>query len=204
MAATRTADETPRRPGGRSARVRSAVLRATVEELVATGYAALSLEGIARRAGVNKTTVYRRWGTRENLILEAMLDRGARQVPIPDTGALRSDLVAYGRAIVASTAEPEVEAVVRAVASIGDDGSGLAAASREFWAWRLEAAAEMVRRAVIRGEVRPGVDPALVAEVLVAPIYFRLLMSRQHRDVGFVERVADLVAALSAGSPHHG
>lgn len=182
--------------------MRSAVLRAALDELVVTGYGGLSLEGIAQRAGVNKTTLYRRWGTRENLILDAMLERGAQQVPIPDTGALRSDLVAFGRAIVASTAEPDFEAIIRAVASIGEQDSALAAARRGFWSTRLEMAADMVRRAIARGEVPPETDPRLVAELLIAPIYFRLLMSGDDRDAELVERLADLVdnLALSPGA----
>src|SRR6266511_5046821 len=88
------ASPTPaRRPGGRSARVRSDAIAATLAELAERGYAALSLESIARRAGVHKTTLYRRWGTREELVLEAMLARAGEHISVPDTGSLRGDLL---------------------------------------------------------------------------------------------------------------
>src|SRR5687768_13717083 len=67
-----------RRPGGRAARVRAAAIAATLAELAESGYTALSLERVAQRAGVHKTTLYRRWGSREELVLEAMLERAGQ------------------------------------------------------------------------------------------------------------------------------
>jgi AcrR family transcriptional regulator len=198
MAARRV--DKQRRPGGRSARVRAAVLQATLEELAANGHAALSFDGIARRAGVHKTTVYRRWGSLEDLLLEAMLERGSEQVPIPDTGSLRGDLLDYGKAIVAGTRAPEVQAVVRAVASMGDRGSRLAEASHRFWATRLDLAGEMVERAVSRGEISAKTDPGPVLEAIIAPIYFRLLLSGEETDDDFVHGLAELVATGAAAS----
>lgn len=185
------------RPGGRSARVRSSVLAAAVEELAAVGYASFSVEGVAERAGVHKTTVYRRWRNRENLLLEAMLERGREQVPIPDTGSLRSDLLAYGKAIAAGVRTPEVEAGVRAIASIGDPDSPLAKASHAFWDARLDLARRIVEQAIARGEIAPGVDARVVVEAIIAPIYFRLLLSGGKLDRRFLERLADFAAAAA-------
>src|SRR5215207_3763595 len=80
------------RPGGRSARVRAAVLAATLQLLAERGYDQLELPAVARRAGVNITTVYRRWGARARLVGEALLERTRPLRPTPDTGALRTDL----------------------------------------------------------------------------------------------------------------
>jgi AcrR family transcriptional regulator len=187
------------RPGGRSARVRSAVLAAALEELAAVGYAAFSVDGVAERAGVHKTTVYRRWVDRDNLLLEAMLERGREQVPVPDTGSVRTDLLEFGRAVVAGVKAPEVEAALRAVAAIGDPASPIAKASRAFWAARLNLAGQIVDRAIARGEIRPGVDPGVVVEAIIAPIYFRLLLSRDKLDRRFVERLTE--SALAAAGP---
>jgi AcrR family transcriptional regulator len=190
------------RPGGRSARVRSAVLRATLEELAAVGYASFGIEGVAKRAGVHKTTVYRRWRNSENLLLEAMLEHWRAHVPIPDTGALRSDLLAYGKAVVAGLRDPEIEAVTRAVASIGDPESPLTTAGHAFWAARLDLASQIVDRAVARKEVSPGVEPRIVIEAVIGPVYFRLLLSSEKLDRRFLEQLADVgVAAAQAASP---
>jgi AcrR family transcriptional regulator len=193
-----TARERRRRPGGRSARVREAVLRATLEELAAGGYASFSLEAVARRAGVNKTTVYRRWGTRETLILDAMLERGSELVPIPDTGSLEGDLFAYGKAIASTVTAPEVQAIVRAVASIAEADSLIVDASHRFWRTRLQLAREIVDRAVEREEIGPDADPKLVVELVIAPIYFRLLLSGEKLGNHFVKELARL-AARAAG-----
>src|ERR1051325_7702158 len=81
------------RPGGRSAHIRAVVLEDGLAELASVGFHAPRLERIAKRAGVNKTTLYRRWGTREVLMLEAITERASVKVPIPDTGSLRGDLL---------------------------------------------------------------------------------------------------------------
>jgi AcrR family transcriptional regulator len=170
-------------------------MKAALEELAAVGYGALSLDGVARRAGVHKTTLYRRWGNRESLILEAMLERGSERVPIPDTGSLRGDLLQLGKEIVDSIVDsPEVQGTARAVASIADPESPLAEASRRFWQIRLELAREIAERAISRGEIPPDTDPKLVIEAVVAPIYFRLLMTREELDDQFLEGLTALLA----------
>src|SRR5688500_3299261 len=83
-----------RRPVGRGPKLRKAVLAATLLELADRGYAALSIEDVARRAGVNKTTVYRRWGDRQSLVVDALTDEMA-VVTIPDTGTIEGDLRAW-------------------------------------------------------------------------------------------------------------
>src|SRR4029453_17126372 len=84
-------DAPRRRPGGRSARVRSAVLGATLALLAERGFDGLELPEVAVRAGVNASTVYRRWGSKTRLVGEALLERARPLSPTPDTGALRTD-----------------------------------------------------------------------------------------------------------------
>src|SRR5579862_7114745 len=83
---------TRRRPGGRTARATQAILAAVIDELAETGYAALSLDRVAARAGVHRATVYRRWASKEALTADAVLASAAQDVPPPDTGTLRGDL----------------------------------------------------------------------------------------------------------------
>jgi AcrR family transcriptional regulator len=191
--------EPARRPGGRSARVRADVMKATLAELAEAGYGSLSLDGVATRAGVHKTTIYRRWGSRESLVLDALLERGRETVPIPDTGSLRADLFTYGREIAESLKDPGVDGTVRAIASIGDDDSPLAQTSRRFWEERFRLAGAMVERAIERGEVPPETDPRVVVEAMVAAIYFRLLLSREKLDRRFLRGIAELAASQPKG-----
>jgi AcrR family transcriptional regulator len=184
---------TQRRPGGRSSRVRAAAIAATLAELAENGYAGLSLERIARRAGVNKTSLYRRWGTREQLVLEAMLERAGEYVSVPDTGSLRRDLLALAKTAAANAATPEVAAMARAVAAESPRDGKLAEASRRFWAKRLALDAAIVERAIERGEIRPGTKPSEVIEAVIGPIHLRLLLTHEQVDSAFIERIVDTV-----------
>ena len=190
------ADAQPRRrPGGRSARVRGAALEATIAELAATGYVALTLDAVARRAGVHKSTLYRRWGTREALVLDAMLGLAGERVPIPDTGSLRGDLAALARAASVTAASPQGQAVVRAVVAAGPHDAALAAASRRFWSERLGLDGAIVERAVARGEAAADTDPQAVIEAVLGPVYFRLLVTGEPVDAAYTDAVAAVVAA---------
>jgi AcrR family transcriptional regulator len=190
------------RPGGRSARVRSAVIEALFDELIESGLGGLTMDGIARRAGVNKTTLYRRWGSKEAIILDAMLERGEQLVPIPDTGSLRGDLLTVAREIAASLATPESEALVRTAAGEPSD-SRVAEAARAFWRVRFKLLGEMFERAIERGEVAKGTDPKPIIEGLLGGIYLRLLITREPLDddflTGLTERLAASSAALATG-----
>ena len=175
--------------------MRSAVLAATFEELADVGYGEFSIERVAERAGVNKTTVYRRWENKENLILEAMLDHAGDRVAVADTGSLRSDLAALGKDLVADLRDPAVQATARTAASISDRDSDIARASRRFWSTWLELAGEIIDRAVTRGEAAAPVDPELLLDAIAGPILFRLLLSDEPLDDPFVEHLAQLVSA---------
>lgn len=181
-----------RRPGGRSAQVRAAVLEAGLAELAETGYHGLSLEGVARRAGVNKTTLYRRWGTREALLLDAIRARATAEVPIPDTGSLREDLLALVRAAIGNLTSPEVQAIVRVAVALSPHEEAVAATNRAFWAERLAVDGVVVQRAVERGEI-PPVDPERVIEAVLGPPYFRLVVTGRPVDDDFLVATVDLV-----------
>ncbi len=182
-----------RRPGGRSARVRAAAIAATLAELAERGYSALSLEQIARRAGIHKTTLYRRWGTREELVLEAMLERASAHVSVPDTGSLHEDLLELARTAAANAATPEVAAMARAVAAESPRDGRLAAANQRFWTERLALDGTIVERAIARGEVAPGTDPGRVIEAVIGPIHLRLLLTGEPIDDAFLEGIVELV-----------
>jgi AcrR family transcriptional regulator len=173
--------------------VRAAVIAATLAELVDRGYSGVSLDGVAARAAVHKTTVYRRWRTKETLVLDAMLEQASQTVAVPDTGSLRGDLLELARRSAAIQTSPAGEAVVRAVAGEAAANPPMAAASRRFWAERLELDRTILRRARERGEIEPDVNDRPVVEALLGPLYFRLLVTGEPLNDGFIEGVVDLV-----------
>ena len=171
------------------------MVAATLAELSHRGYSGVSLDGVAARAEVHKTTVYRRWRTKESLVLDAMLEQAARTVAVPDTGSLRGDLLELARRSVAIQTSPAGEAVVRAVAGEAPGNPDMAAASRRFWAERLELDRTIVARARDRGEIGPGTQSWPVIEMVLGPLYFRLLVTGEPLDDDFIKGIVELVYA---------
>jgi len=182
-----------RRTGGRSARVREAVLRATLEALLAGGADDLSVHDVAQRAGVHETSVYRRWGTRANLILDAALSEVQAAVPVPDTGSLRGDLVALLSAIAAFITTPVGQLLLRL--ALRDDLPEDHDVREQFWAERFTTGQTVLQRAQDRGELRPGVNGKLVIETLLGGLYVRLLLTREPIDDAHAGHLVDLILA---------
>ncbi|MEV5752284.1 TetR/AcrR family transcriptional regulator [Actinoallomurus sp. NPDC052308] len=190
-----------RRPGGRSARVRAAVRSATLSELAEKGYTALTVEGVAARSGVHKTTVYRRWGGVEGLIADALEMASEEPWPIPDTGSVEDDLRALARLVVTGFTDPDEGPVSTAFIAAAMQNSAAAVALRRFFASRHDQAAPIVTRAVARGELPSGTDPVEVVRAAVAPIYYRLFVSREPVDAAVADRAAGAaLAAARAGT----
>ncbi|WP_260395604.1 TetR/AcrR family transcriptional regulator [Rhodococcus sp. KBW08] len=191
---------TPQRPGGRSARVREAVLAATAAELSERGFAAMTIEDIAARSGVHKTTIYRRWTTLSQLVADAAVEISATTVPIPDTGSIESDLREMARSIVALVTSESGGALVAALFSDAVRTPEVARLKREFYSARYELADIVVRRAVERGEISEKVSAADLLAAVAAPIYYRLLVA----DLPVDRSVADRAAAGALAAAHAG
>lgn len=185
--------------------VRQAVLAAAFDELTENGVAGSTVAGVARRCGVHETTIYRRWVTRENLLVDAMLARSAEAIPVPDTGSTRGDLLAIAHAVIAYLTSPGGSAVLHAATlSVDDDYNR---ARQAFWSGRYDALAHVVERGIARGDLRAGTDARLLLEMLVAPVHGRLLLTGEPIDDDLPERLVDLLldgAAAHPGGPISG
>ncbi|MFC4005856.1 TetR/AcrR family transcriptional regulator [Nonomuraea purpurea] len=185
------------RPIGRGAKVRTAVHAATLAELVDKGYAALSVENVAQRAGVHKTTVYRRWKDRESLLTDALTEHVATDIPIPDTGAIETDLRALARSLVQSFTSPAGQAILAAMFTGAAHLPEIASARRHVFHDRLTRATPVVTRAVERGELPSGTDPAELLKTLAAPIYLRLLITAEPIDEETADRTVRITLAAA-------
>ncbi|MFF0632846.1 TetR/AcrR family transcriptional regulator C-terminal ligand-binding domain-containing protein [Nocardia sp. NPDC004151] len=193
-------DPIRRRTGGRSARVREAVLAAALDTLAADGFDQLSIGAVAARAGVHETSIYRRWKTRDRLVFDALLEHSEQNLPVPDTGSLRADLIEFNRSLMAIVDSPLGTALGRVMAG-GEDDPEFARARAEFWRTRLEAGRVMFDRAVDRGELAAAPDAWLVLETLTAPVHFRKLLTREPFDDDYAERIVDLVLNGLSATP---
>jgi AcrR family transcriptional regulator len=179
-----------RRTGGRSARVRDAVLHATLQAMAEHGPDGVTISEIARLAGVHATSIQRRWGSRENVALDALLSYSQEKLPVPNTGTLRGDLIAFAGSIATYLDTPLGEALARTMATTEDDPT-VAAGRAQFWQARYHTVRVIVDRASDRHEVAAGTDPELALELLVAPLHFRKLLTRQPIDDSLVEHIVD-------------
>lgn len=180
-----------RRPGGRSARVREAVLGAALGVLE-QGVAGFTIPAVADRAGIHQSSIYRRWGTPEALMVEALLHYSAQQMPVPDTGSLRDDLIKFARLLADYLRSPRGRALVQVAATI-ELSSTVAELRTKFWADRFDRARVMVSRAIERGELPADADARLIIQTVIAPLHFRILMTGEPIDESLPEQLADAV-----------
>jgi AcrR family transcriptional regulator len=194
-------DETSvrRRTGGRSARVRESVLRAAFETFTEQGLEGLTFSEIGRRAGVHGTSVQRRWGSRENVLLEALVAHASDAIRVPNTGSLRADLIAFSRSLSRNFATSTGGSVLQMLVSNPENDPAFAVNRAEFVRVRFDAMRAMIRRAGERGELRSGIDEDIALDLALGPLYVRTLITRQPIDDSFIERFVDaLLTGLAA------
>jgi AcrR family transcriptional regulator len=184
------------RPGGRTARTRAAVLDATLDELASRGWDEVSMESIAARAGVHKTTLYRRWGSKDQVVAEALEAAADSRIQVPDSGDIDQELRALARAVLAVLTSREGAATVRALVAGAQGPPEVGRVVRRFWATRLAQVGPIVERAVARGQLPQGTDPDDVMRYLAAPLFHRLLVLAEPLGQATADQAA--AAALAA------
>lgn len=178
--------------------VTEAIRAAVFEELASVGFARMSIEGIARRAGVGKTAVYRRWKSKLSLVLDLVSAFAAQGLPAPATGSLYGDVRALLEVashalrhpvasqvipdlLVESVRNPEIAEAIKA--ALLDSQHGMAAL--------------IVRDAVARGELPASTDASRLLDVAVGPLYWRLVVVRDDLPKGYLDQLSrGAVAAL--------
>jgi len=199
----------PRRPGGRGSdrgRPRDpdmdqTILRATVELLSEVGYVGLTVADVARRAGVSKPAIYRRWSQKSQLVVEAMVTQ-MRPGKDNESGSAASDLLALTEQLLSLlTLTPFGRVLPGLVAEMAADPA-LAASYRDLIIkpnqrqWRAA-----VERGIASGEMSPETDVDLVVNMLVGPLYFSLLITGDPLDPGYARAAVDLVLARYGAAP---
>lgn len=190
------------RPGRpRDPEVDEAILSTALRMLAEAGYARLTMDQVAARAGVGKASLYRRFPTKERLVLEAIRHRHEHERPgVPDTGSLYRDMLGYLRALVRY--RQAQAAGLQAVASEVLVNPELAAEFRRQVAGGLLAGFRtIVGRAVERGELPPGTDVDLLAMLPLALVHHLRLLAGEPIDERQAKRIADQFFAARPGAP---
>ncbi len=175
----------------RSDRIHRAILDATRDLLVEHGFTRLRLEAVAARAGVGKATIYRRWPSKEALALDLLLELAAPHLSVDDTGDTLDELRAVVLNAVRGLTETSFGPVMRALMSQIAGNPAIGDPFREtVVAARREQVVQVIERGIDRGDLRPDTDPAVATELLVGPVYFRLVFGGR-LDAAFAEQVVD-------------
>ncbi|WNZ26960.1 TetR/AcrR family transcriptional regulator [Leptolyngbya sp. NK1-12] len=178
----------------RSAQAHQAMLKATLELLAEVGFEAISIDAIAARAGVGKTTIYRRYASKEELVADA-IESIRTEIAIPDTGNLQRDI----DALIESAAQITLSPLGRqTVAMIISSASSNPAFAQIYWTKYLQprrkAFAIVLERAKIRNEVEADLDPDLVFDLMSGIMLYALIFPTVSESwTAYVRRALNLV-----------
>lgn len=175
----------------------SEVLSATLTVFAEQGYAGLSVEAVALRAGVNKTTVYRRWPTKSELLGAALMSLREDEPPPPNTGSVREDLIELVGRVAQRMATPSWRAVMNSLV-LGNADPELQAVLRRMRDTHPAIPPVVLERAVERRELPRGSDFDLIVAALLGPLHVRIYWKRQTVDERFVRGLVSLVVSGAA------
>jgi AcrR family transcriptional regulator len=150
-------------------------MAATLDIMLSEGYTAMTIPDIARAAGVHPTTIYRRWGTKSMLAVDAIAGVSTEIAPAPDTGSLRGDLDAFISSIARSLRVKEVREMVTSIVGIDEDGA--LEVRKAYWDARCAIIEKIFAQAIERGEIDRAPDAWTTIEIATAPIWMRALVS---------------------------
>lgn len=189
------AEAVPRKAGRpRDERADRAILEATLELTRTCGLAGLHMDAVAAHAGVSKATIYRRWASKEALVLDAWA-AVVQPSPVPDTGSLRRDLADYFDGFADKVASGSAGEVLPHLLTAARTNPEIAGMLQDYVRNRREPIRLILQRARRRGELDHHVDVELVIDALVGPLMYRVLVTGGVVDARTVRRLHDLVLA---------
>jgi AcrR family transcriptional regulator len=182
------------------ARSKARVLRATSELLIAKGLSGVSVDEIARRSGVAKTTIYRHWRTRSELVIDACsLLSTAQQTP--DSGSFAGDVTILLRNLADLLRNATWPLVLPSIVDAAERDPELAAVYSQIQQGHATPYLQVIERGKRRGEVPPARDGATMVAELVGPLFYRRWFSREPLDVRFVKSVVRIVIGPERARP---
>lgn len=184
------------RPGRkRSEQSRKAVLAATLELVGELGYAGLTVEGIAARAGTGKQTIYRWWPSKADVLLDALATKADLHVPVADEGSYAADLRTFLTASFALARKPPVDDALRALMTHAQVDAAFGERFRDgFLQRRRDALGAILNRAHTRGDLPSSPSVGTVCDLVFGVIWYRLLATGEPLDAQLVD---DLITALA-------
>jgi AcrR family transcriptional regulator len=188
----------PGRP--REERVTDAVLDAVVALVTEHGMDAVTMDAVAARAGVSKPAIYRRWTTKQDLVIAAAESR-VGVLAIPDLGDFRAELHALLTARVESYRAPGADRLLAGMIGAAAEAGAARHAYGDYTARVMVQTRHILERGIARREVRPDTDLAATATLIAAPLVYRMLAEQQLPDARLVDAIVELVARAVQCAP---
>lgn len=171
--------------------ITAAITEAVLDELAEQGYSRLSMEAVAKRAGVGKSALYRRWASKQAMALAVIAEFSVAKATFPDTGTLRGDIRASLDALMDWLTHPRFSRILPdLVAEMARDQDLAGLVESMTGGPRREQGAAMFRRAIERGDLDPGTDIELALDLLAAPLYWRLTVRAVEVGPTYLDEVA--------------
>ena len=188
-------------PGGRGAMREDAIVRATLELLAESGYDQLTIDAVAARARCSKATIYRRWPGKAALVMTAVRRHAGQPAAAPDTGSVRSDLLAALEAMRSSLSGQDAALILGLLMAMHRDPELAGVVREQVIDAKREVFGAVIARAAARGDVPAATDTALLAEISSAVLFSRLLVTGEPLDDAFTQHLVDAVLLPALGRP---
>ncbi|MET8352299.1 MULTISPECIES: TetR/AcrR family transcriptional regulator [unclassified Micromonospora] len=182
--------------------ITTAIRRALMQELAAVGYGRLSIEAVARRAGVSKTAIYRRWSSKLDLVLDIVAAAAHGKLPVLDTGTLRGDLALLFQAVAHALRHPLASQIIPDLLAEAARNPTIDQTLRQvLHARQQEIGGRLVARAVQRGELPADTDPDAAVDLIIGPLYWRLAIARGPVTDTYLDTLVESVATGLGAEP---
>ncbi|AWB43021.1 TetR family transcriptional regulator [Paenibacillus sp. CAA11] len=183
---------TAKRGRPRNMETQKSILNASYELLLEKGFAAITVEKIAERAGVSKATIYKWWPNKSAVVMDGFLSAASERLPIPDTGSIFDDILIHATNVTRFMTSREGKIIAQIIGE-GQSDPALADVyrTRYFQPRRLEAR-QLLERGAQRGELDKDLDAGLYTDLIYGPIFYRLLITGEVLNDEYVERLVRL------------
>ncbi|WP_433793143.1 TetR/AcrR family transcriptional regulator [Actinoplanes sp. CA-252034] len=173
-----------------------AIRNAVMKELAEVGYGRLSIEAVARRAGVGKTAIYRRWSNKLEMVMEIISDVAERKVPLPDTGSFSGDLSLLLMIVSTALQHRVASQIIPDLMAEAARNPQIAETLQRALRTHQQAVGEkLIGQAVARGELPAGTDPDVAVDLIIGPLYWRLAVAREPIEEDYLEKFTVAVTA---------
>ncbi|ANS75718.1 TetR family transcriptional regulator [Paenibacillus yonginensis] len=182
---------TGKRGRPRSIETEKSILQASFELLLEMGFASVTIEKIAERAGVSKATIYKWWPNKAAVVMDGFLSGVSKRLPVPDTGSVYEDLLKHAAYVVSFLTSIEGKVLSEIIGEGQSDPTLAEAYQTRYFAPRRAEAKQIIARGIERGELNKEIDMDLFIDLIYGPFFYRLIMTGGELNEAYVHQIVN-------------